>query len=212
MKLILDNTYDKITSPYGRVLVEKLRSYSDVLSITKRRNLYFNLREILFCYIILEGYFGVYRKNDSRLLAIVSYPTILGMKGMLNIKTDIFLKALTPAKVGRLTVDNFHSFIQRENLWEELAKHLVLLSERLYISSEQINAPTATEMVLTQLQELMLEPDIIRNNITAESYIKDKTGLSRSRIMGVLSELKKSGHIDIYKGILLRLSINMESS
>ena len=49
----------------------------------------------------------------------------------------------------------------------------------------------------------MSEDARLRNSITAENYIRDKTNLSRSGIMRILSELKEGGYIEINRGILM---------
>ena len=51
----------------------------------------------------------------------------------------------------------------------------------------------------------MSENEKYRNNITAENYIRDKTNLSRSGIMRILSELKEGGYIEINRGILIKV-------
>lgn len=107
--------------------------------------------------------------------------------------------------VGKIPLEVVQNAIQEHNLWKPLSQHMMFLFERLYISGEQLSAPTASEIVYTQLNELMCEDPDIRQQITAERYIRDKTELSRSRIMGILSELKKDGHIETQKGILVNI-------
>lgn len=189
-------------SPYGEVLIEALRPYAEIKKIAPRRNLPMNIGNARYCYLILAGQFGGYRQSDHRMLTIVSYPAILGLGGLLTDNTFTYLKALTPGMVGRISLEVVQHTIQEQNLWEILSKHMIYISRRLLISGQQLTAPTAFEIVCTQLTELMNEDISIRNEITAERYIRDKTELSRSRIMHILSELKKAGHIEIQKGLL----------
>jgi len=203
MSLTSGSFGQKQVSPYGKVLIDALSPFAEIKKIAARRNLYLSINQVLYCYLLLEGEFGIYRKSDHRMLAIVSSPTILGITGLVTANTSIYMKALVPAVAGRVPLEVVQHTIQEQNLWETLSRHLMLLADRLYVSAEQLSAPTAFDMVCTQLTELMREHDDIRENITAERYIRDKTELSRSRIMHILSELKKSGHIDIQKGILL---------
>lgn len=62
--------------------------------------------------------------------------------------------------------------------------------------------PTVFEKVRYQLYELMSKPQTVRESVTAESYIRSKTRLSRSAIMNTLSTLKEGGYICIVNGHL----------
>lgn len=190
-------------SPYGELLIEALRPYAEIKKIIPRRNLYLNINDIQYCYLLLEGQFGIYRQSDHRMLGSASYPGILGLGALVTERSSVYMKALTPSVAGRLSLDIVQHVIQELNLWEPLAKHMIILSNRLYISNEQLSAPTAFELVRTQLMELINEDSSIRREVTAERYIRDKTKLSRSRIMHILSELKKGGYIEMQKGILV---------
>ena len=70
------------------------------------------------------------------------------------------------------------------------------------------------ELVVNSLIRLRNEPLSIRNKQTAADYIIDKTRLSRSTVMALLSELKKQGFLRLSKGMLVNeddLTITSES-
>jgi len=200
---MMPETKSVSSSPDGKHLVEALRSYSQEKKIGSRRNLLFNINGTLYCYLIFEGLFAVHRLSDDRMLGTVRQPTILGMSGLITGHTQIYLKALTPAVVGQIPTEYFYQVLQEKNLWESLSKHLIYLADRLFIFNEQSAAPSAFDTVYLQLKELMQEDVRIRQQVTAERYIRDKTHLSRSRIMHILSTLKEEGRIEIKRGILL---------
>ncbi|ENA0610252.1 helix-turn-helix domain-containing protein [Enterobacter bugandensis] len=193
-------------SAYGKILADALLASAETRKIEPRRNLYLDVNQTRYCYLILEGYFGLYRKSDDRLLAIVTVPAVVGLSGMVTASSSVYLKALVPSVAGKISLTLVEEIIKEKGLWEILARYLMHLSERLFIASEQLTSPNAFESVCIQLKELMKEDESIRLNITAERYIRDKTELSRSRIMSILSELKKSGHIELDKGILEHIS------
>ncbi|MDR9891636.1 helix-turn-helix domain-containing protein [Pseudenterobacter timonensis] len=205
MSLTSGSVAGKETSPYGRVLIEALRPQAKLMKIAPRRNLYLRIDNELYCYLLLEGSFGVYRKSDDRMLVIISGPSILGLSGLVTGNATIYLKALVPCVAAKIPLKTVQRTIEEQDLWEALSRYMMLIAVHLYIAGEQLSAPTASETVYTQLKVLMTEDPSIRNKITAERYIRDKTELSRSMIMRILSDLKKGGYIEIQKGILVNL-------
>lgn len=69
-----------------------------------------------------------------------------------------------------------------------------------------LTQPTAYEVIRTQLIQLMAEPDEIRLNMTIESYIRNKTKISRSAIMNILAQLKSGEYITTHRGILVNIA------
>lgn len=84
MSLIPSSASRKQPSPYGKLLVNALRPHAEIKKIAARRNLYLNIDNVLYCYLALEGYFGLYRKSDNRMMGIVSCPAILGVTGLVT--------------------------------------------------------------------------------------------------------------------------------
>jgi len=57
-------------------------------------------------------------------------------------------------------------------------------------------------MVRTLLMELAGYPEAYRRKINVLNFILRRTNLSRSRIMSILSELRKGDYITIHRGVL----------
>ena len=108
-------------------------------------------------------------------------------------------------KVSTLTVAEMQQHISDNGLWEIAAQHMIVVTNKLYSYSKQMSAPTAYEVIRNQLRELSHEPASLRENVTIERYIRDKTHLSRSSIMKILSELKTGGYIVIKDGRLCEI-------
>ena len=53
----------------------------------------------------------------------------------------------------------------------------------------------------------MSEDESVRGSITAERYIRNKTPLSRSGVMKILSSLKSGGYINIEQGKLISIGV-----
>lgn len=61
------------------------------------------------------------------------------------------------------------------------------------------------EIIRLQLLELMQEPERLRLNVTAANYIQNRTYLSRSGIMRILSQLRDAQCITLQRGVLLEV-------
>jgi len=58
-------------------------------------------------------------------------------------------------------------------------------------------------IIKSMIQEVWLYPDIYRLQISLPKFIQKRSGLSRSRIMKILFDLKLGGYINIANGKLL---------
>lgn len=193
-------------SPYASELVDTLKPHAEIKTILPRRRLHFAVGGTTYCYLILEGNVAIHRHSDDRLLVSVSSPAVYGIARQVIKNMDIYLTTVTPTVIGKIPVEQAEKIITDKGLWETLSRHLMVSIEKLYVYNAQISAPTAFDVVCGQLQELMSEESTLRMNLTAERYIRNKTSLSRSRVMQVLSDLKKGGYIELERGILLGIN------
>lgn len=82
---------------------------------------------------------------------------------------------------------------------------MVVVSNKLFSYSKQLSAPTAYEVICSQLIQLMHEPEDMRSKIPIERFIRNRTHLSRSSIMKILADLKTGGYISIENGRLVAI-------
>ena len=154
------------------------------------------------CYFIRKGWFKTFHNDEPVLIGVISVPGIIGIGGAVPADAKMFIQAQDEGEIARATVAEMHALIERLDLWEALTKHLLRMTNKLYVKSTLLTAPTSYEILRHQLMELMNEPPEIRENIPAAHYIQLKTHLSRSTIMKVLSQLKLGGYLRLDNGIL----------
>lgn len=153
------------------------------------------------CYLIASGSVSVHRNADNLMFYRISAPLVLGL-GMIR---DVYMQTQEPCRVAKLPLPEAHQLIRDNDLWELFARHMTILSSKLYSHSKLLTAPTSYETIRTLLISLMSEPEAIRATTTAERYIRDRTLLSRSGIMKILSALKAGGYIVMEEGRLLEI-------
>ncbi|SAF53236.1 helix-turn-helix domain-containing protein [Enterobacter kobei] len=195
-----------IPSLYAGELVEKLLPHTPFKSYPARRTLYISSNNANFCYIIAEGKVELCRE-DSIVIAIGKAPLVLGLGSITNMYEGMFIRTLTTCKIGMLSAQEALGLIEKEDLWRPLANHMLIIAAKLYTVGMQLSAPTTYEIICSQLHELMSEDESVRGSITAERYIRNKTPLSRSGVMKILSSLKSGGYINIEQGKLISIGV-----
>ena len=105
-----------------------------------------------------------------------------------------------------VSLESFVSVMDEQNLWHDIARllahRLLVLSSKLQVN---INADSY-EVIRNLILELWDYPEEYRVQISLPHFIRRRTGISRSRIMKILQDLKIGGYIQIQQGKLLSVS------
>ena len=189
-------------SPYAKTLVETLQPFAKVKRILPRRRLYVTIGKNHYCYLLLKGHMSIHRGDNDLMLGTLKAPSITGMGNLISTTSTGYIKMISACDIGVMTIEEAKAVIDSANLWELLAKHTILVQKKLLVSSQQLMASSAYKIVCLQLIELMSEDEKFRASVAAEAYIRDKTNLSRSSIMRILSGLREGGYIDMRRGVL----------
>lgn len=78
--------------------------------------------------------------------------------------------------------------------------------QRLLEAHQTSAGRTTYELIKQNLMSLMAEKDELRMMVNACDYIMDKTHISRSRVMKILSDLKTGDYIVIERGVLIKIN------
>lgn len=164
-------------------------------------------------FILHEGAFAMYRYDDDVLMTFVTEPVILGAN-VYSESIKYYIKPFTSIRYEILELNEFIRIIDERNLWRQFSLYQMKLIQRLMGVYYTLTSVPTKELVVNSLIRLRNEPLSIRNKQTAADYIIDKTRLSRSTVMALLSELKKQGFLRLSKGMLVNeddLTITSES-
>lgn len=171
-----------------------------------RQNVELNNHPELMTIILHEGMIAIYRSKDHLLMRYSQGPMILGMNDLININENMYIKSLGDIRYEIIPMAQFNEIIDRENLWKEVA-HILMYGIKRLVQAHQTTAGLTTyELIKNNLFNLMQESNEIRLNISASDYIREKTHLSRSRVMKILGELKIGGYIEIKRGTLMKVN------
>lgn len=195
-----------VPSPFARELVTKLLPFSVKKTYPARRTLTISSEGVHFCYLISKGSVELHRQNDDRVVGYGNAPIILGLGNNTQMYNGSYIRTLTNCEIGILSSSEALELINRENLWRPLSEHLLIIAAKLYTISQHLSAPTIYEIIRAQILELMSEDQATKDSTTVENYIRNKTNLSRSGIMKILSSLKTGGYIELERGKLIKIN------
>lgn len=157
-------------------------------------------------YLILEGSIDIHRVHDGMVMTTAKAPIILGLTNETVADSDeFFFRTKTRAVFGIIPMITFKEVVERTGLWESYATYLTFVIKYMSVHSSEITALSAYEIIRNQLINLEGESDDFKLNVNATQYIQERTLLSRSGIMHVLSQLKKGGYIFIENGVLIKV-------
>lgn len=193
------------TSDFAHLLVDYLKRDAEVKHILPRRRLSVKVGDERLCYLILKGRVTFHRSSDDLAMLTISSPSIVGLGNLNEMQMEGYIKTLVPSDIAILKMDTVHDIINTHQLWEPVAKLMMVIAGKIFQSNQQLSAPSAYDIVCAQLNELLNESTSVRENTTAERYIRDKTHLSRSGIMRILAALREGGYIEMHRGVLTRV-------
>lgn len=170
------------------------------------------------CFFLTSGNCFVKRNNDSMIIASIEAPSIIGISNFFVTPTDIMsppheqvvaldiiIQSRNEIEYLLLPLDECLLHIETHNLWKQLAYNIMFKAMILnnYI---QTNTSISTyELICNLLRALNDEDFETRATISAVKYIMERTSLSRSIIMKILSELNTGGYIVINRGLLIKI-------
>ncbi|MEQ0826530.1 helix-turn-helix domain-containing protein [Enterobacter dykesii] len=156
--------------------------------------------------VIHEGLMAAYRTSDLLLLRYFQAPFIIGINALTDMNDGITYKAYSNVRYELLPRDSVLEKIDKANLWRETAL-LFMFGLKRFAEAYKSSAGLSTyELIRLNLLALMEEDEELRQTINVSDYIQDKTRLSRSRVMKILSDLREGDFIEMKRGILLKVN------
>lgn len=104
------------------------------------------------------------------------------------------------SNILRLDADKAAELFRAEGVWEDVAALLSYHTAYLIFRDAQVLQQRTYSVIRNHLQEMILLPEETRLRTTILEYIQDRTLLSRSSILNVLSALKQGEYISFKRG------------
>ncbi|CNI11540.1 putative DNA-binding transcriptional regulator [Yersinia aldovae] len=204
----MDNKAVTTSKPVAHIQA-LLDSFLTVASLSKARSgKRFQLvsQDKKMCFLLIEGTCDVKRSHDSLILSTIEAPTIVGISDLLSDPYHLIVQASKDIKYIYLPLDEVLLHVENNGLWKHVSYLLMYVSSRFNDYFKSNNSISTYELVCNLLRALSDEDFETRATVPAVSYILERTSLSRSGIMKMLSSLNGGGYIVIKRGLLIRIN------
>ncbi|WP_414166023.1 helix-turn-helix domain-containing protein [Superficieibacter sp. BNK-5] len=161
--------------------------------------------------LLEEGICSVFYTKTQLHAGVIFAPSVTGMGDSYAAHYNISKQPLyamiaeTDCKYYVIRQTDFLSCADKFDLWHDIARilmqRLILMGAR---EQEQVGVDSYLK-VRVLLIEVWAYPEDYRQQINILKFIQRRTGLSKSRIMKILSELRKGGYISIDNGKLIQV-------
>lgn len=184
-------------------IVNHVSPYSDTFQAARGEIINYKTHDLRYCFLLLEGAATLNRRGDGMILSSQEAPFILGVSNQLSSSDNLYVRILEPSRIAQLPLERFNLLIAKYGLWKDFCHLLVFTASTVYEKCTAASSMSSVEIIIFQLKQLMLEPERIRMTTTAANYILNRTYLSRSGIMRILSQLRDTGGIVLQRGVLI---------
>lgn len=181
-------------------LLEALEPHATPLNAIARKKMSWDYKGQPQLYLFKSGEISILRASDGLLMVTVYEPHLFGIAEMLQPMRTHGLRAEVECEILRIGTDDAIRILREKNLWEDVTTLLSYHTAYMTYRDELVLQQRTYSVIRNHLMEMILLPEETRMRISMLDYIQDRTHLSRSSILNVLSALKKGKYIQFIRG------------
>jgi hypothetical protein len=181
-------------------LLDALEPHATPISAVARKKLSWQYKGKQQVYLFREGEMSILRDSDGLLMITVYEGHVFGVAEILQPMRGHVLRAETESVVLRMDAEEAIRIIKEQNLWEDVTSLLAYHTSYLAYRDALVLQQRTYAVIRSHLMEMILLPEEMRMRISILDYIQDRTHLSRSSVLNVLSALKKGKYIQFIRG------------
>jgi CRP-like cAMP-binding protein len=160
--------------------------------------------------VLLESGIFSFCRSDSRLHVSSAFaPSLVGLVDSYGVTYNVptrpehILIAETGCRGRTVSLPDFIKVADECDLWHDVARILAYRLMVMNVRDRELVGVDSYLKVRALLIEIWAYADEYRQSINVLNFIQRRTGISRSRTMKLLSELRRGGYINIDGGRLL---------
>ncbi len=193
----------KVNPEYALLLFQALEPYLTYRTYPKGQLFLLSRHSQQQCFFVKSGVVSLHRQPNDILFEVFEAPAIRGIIPTHPESRSVYhLKLMSESQVAIIDREALYELLTTLNLWKIFALHISSVASVAAEVIIKLSTPSVFNAVRYQLYELMAMSPAVRDVVLAEHYIREKTRLSRSAIMKILSELRRGGYIVISNGHL----------
>lgn len=181
-------------------LTAVLEPVAEKMKIVPRKRMTWSHKGRPQLYLFIEGALSILRASDGLLIVTVYESHLFGIAEMIQPTHGHILRAETESTILRVDAQQAAEIFREQGLWEDVAALLSYHTAYLFYRDALVVQQGTYSVIRSHLQEMILLPEDARMRTSILDYIQERTLLSRSSVLNVLSALKKGNYISFKRG------------
>lgn len=181
-------------------VISVLKPVGTPMEVVPRKRILWEYQGKPQIYIFEQGELSVIRAFDGLVIA-TSYDTnLFGLAESLQPMRSHFLRADTACNILKVDVAEAHKRLTATGLWQDATEIVSYYTGYLFYRDALVLQQRNYAIIRGHLLELIKLPYESRMRVTILEYIQERTHLSRSSILSVLTALKEGNYIGYKRG------------
>ncbi|MGZ0749289.1 helix-turn-helix domain-containing protein [Kluyvera sichuanensis] len=181
-------------------LTALLQPIAEKMKVVPRKRMTWTYKNQPQLFLFLEGELSILRASDGLLIVTVYDPHLFGIAEMIQPVRGHLLRAESESTILRVDAQTAMQMFREEGVWEDVASVLSYHTAYLFYRDALVVQQRTYSVIRNHLQEMILLPEETRMKISILDYIQERTHLSRSSVLNVLSALKNGHYIEFKRG------------
>ena len=181
-------------------LTALLQPIAEKIKVVPRKRMTWTHKNQPQLFLFLEGELSILRASDGLLIVTVYDPHLFGIAEMIQPVRGHLLRAESESTILRVDAQTAMQMFRDEGVWEDVASVLSYHTAYLFYRDALVVQQRTYSVIRNHLQEMILLPEETRMKISILDYIQERTHLSRSSVLNVLSALKNGHYIEFKRG------------
>lgn len=181
-------------------LLKALEPHATQLNAVARKKLNWDHKGRPQLYLFKQGEVSVLRTSDGLLMVTVYEAHLFGIAEMLQPLRSHGLRVEIESELLRIDAEDAVKVFREQNLWEHVAALMAYHTAYMTYRDALVLQQRTYSVIRNHLLEMIQLPEDARMRTSMLEYIQDRTHLSRSSILNVLSALKKGKYIQFIRG------------
>lgn len=181
-------------------LLDALEPHATPMNAIARKKINWEHKGKSQLYLFKRGEISILRASDGLLMVTVYEPHLFGIAEMMQPMRTHGLRAEVECEILRIDAEDAIKVLREQNLWEEVTVLLSYHTAYLTYRDALVLQQRTYSVIRNHLLEMILLPEETRMRVSMLDYIQDRTHLSRSSVLNVLSALKKGKYIQFIRG------------
>lgn len=183
-------------------IIDSLREHSEKMFLKEGASAHWVVDNINYLYFFDEGCVSILKKDSNVLISRIIKQHIFGFAEYFQSGlSKTYLRADKDCLLYKINAEHAVSIIEEDSLWRDVAVLLSFHINYLTYRDTRLMHSRAYGIIKNCLEELYFNYDEdVRLKMKVLDYIQERTFLSRSSVLNVLSALNKGGYIKLKNG------------